>query len=108
MAARALAERIVSTVHLRSAARRPVAVLSGSAQPPIVTVSIGFASVGPELPGHLRAEAMFSAADRALYEAKAKGPSSVHSAAGEVRGVVRAIRGQLPSAPIALGRRRTS
>jgi diguanylate cyclase (GGDEF)-like protein len=112
LAARALAERIVATVHLRSAARRPVG--NGAHLTPTVTVSVGVATAGPDVPGQLRADAMFAAGDRALYAAKGIGPGRVQSATGEGKSVIRAVRPPLhlvvPASPhpLAGGKRRTS
>jgi diguanylate cyclase (GGDEF)-like protein len=113
LAARALAERIGATVHLRSAARRPL----GGAAPslaPTVTVSIGVVTAGSDVPGQLRTDAMFAAADRALYTAKGIGPGRVQSATGEGKSVVRTVRPPLhlvapaPRDPLAGVKRRTS
>jgi diguanylate cyclase (GGDEF)-like protein len=114
LAARALAERIVATVHLRSAARRPIGNGAHQALTPTVTVSIGVAVAGPDVPAQLRAEAMFAAGDRALYTAKGIGPGRVQSATGEGKSVIRAVRRPLhlvvPASPhpLAGGNRRTS
>ncbi len=94
-AARALAERIAATVHLRTAARRPLTLFDSKAHAPTVTVSIGVAAAGPESPGRLRADALFTAADRALYHAKASGPGVVRCASGEGTTPTHNVRGQL-------------
>jgi hypothetical protein len=89
----------------------------GGSQPalaPTVTVSIGVATATPDLPGQLRTEAMFAAADRALHAAKGIGPGRVQSATGEGKSVVRAVRPPLhlvvPASPHPLtgAKRRTS
>lgn len=83
--ARGLAERIVSTVHLRSADRRPVVELGQPVQSPTLSVSVGVAAADVHNPGLLKAEALFAAADRALYQAKAEGQGHVQQASGDAR-----------------------
>jgi diguanylate cyclase (GGDEF)-like protein len=94
-AARALAERIIATVQLRTSARRPIGLFDSKTHAPTVTVSIGVASAGPESVGKLRADALFAAADRALYHAKASGPGAVRCASGEGTPSSLTVRGQL-------------
>ena len=83
--ARGLAERIASTVHLRSADRRPVLELGSPVQSPTLSVSVGVAAADAEHPGLLTPHTLFAAADRALYAAKAEGQGHVQLASGDGR-----------------------
>lgn len=89
--AHALGDRIASTVHLRSADRRPVVELGAPMKAPALTVSIGVAMADADHPNLLRPDALFAAADHALLQAKAAGHGHVHAANGgaSVRPVTR-------------------
>jgi diguanylate cyclase (GGDEF)-like protein len=89
--ARALADRIAATVHLRSAGRPPVIELGQQVTVPELSVCIGVAAADETHPALLRAEALFAAADRALYEAKSSGKGRVFCA-GAQSAVVRPLR----------------
>jgi diguanylate cyclase (GGDEF)-like protein len=83
--AQALAERIASTVHLRSAARRPVTELGEQLKPPVLSVSAGVTDADASRPNALRTEALIAAAERALIAAKAAGKGQVQKASVEAR-----------------------
>ncbi len=83
--ARALAERIASTVHLRSAARRPVTDLGERLKPPVLSVSAGVSDADVSRPHNLRPEALVASAERALIAAKTAGKGHVRSASVEER-----------------------
>jgi diguanylate cyclase (GGDEF)-like protein len=91
-AARTLAERISATVHLRFAARRPIALAVGVEKPPQLSVSIGVAAASHDEPRLMCADALVSAADRALFYAKHQAPGRIQGASGEGRTVIRAAR----------------
>jgi len=83
--AQALAERIASTVHLRSAARRPVVDLGEQLKPPVLSVSAGVSEGDVSHPNALRPEALISSAERALIAAKGCGRGQVRAASVEAR-----------------------
>jgi diguanylate cyclase (GGDEF)-like protein len=97
--ARALGERIASTVHLRSADRRPMVELGTPVIQPSLSVSVGVASADSDHPYLLTAEALFAAADHALLQAKASGKGCVRAASGverrpTARGSLRLVSGK--------------
>ncbi|MBL8954146.1 MAG: GGDEF domain-containing protein [Myxococcaceae bacterium] len=83
--AHALAERIASTVHLRSAARRPVVELGEQLKPPVLSISAGVCDADVTHPNALRPDALIATAERALIAAKGAGKGNVRSATAEAR-----------------------
>lgn len=91
--ARALGDRIASTLHLRSADRRPVLELGAPVALPPLSVSIGVAAGDADHPNLLTPDALFAAADLALLQAKAAGAGCMRAASGIERRPI--ARGQL-------------